>query len=144
MQCGDNIESLIDALYPGIAQINPVQDNDDYFQEHTILSARNDDVDSVNQSVLEKFPGHEFTSFSVDTMQNEQGVDVSNQQYPTEFLNSINASGMPLAKLHLKKGVPLMTLQNMDPANGICNGTLTDPMTVSLVHTSVAIPHHVP
>ena len=56
-------------------------------------------MDSVNHSVLEQFPGQEFTSFSVDTMQNEQGVDVPNQQYPTEFLNSLNVSGMPLAKL---------------------------------------------
>ena len=43
--------------------------------------------------------------------------------YPTEFLNSINASGLPLARLALKPGCPLMLLYNIDPTNGLCNGT---------------------
>ena len=43
--------------------------------------------------------------------------------YPTEFLNSINASGLPLARLALKPGCPLMLLRNIDPTNGLCNGT---------------------
>lgn len=43
--------------------------------------------------------------------------------YPVEFLNSLNASGLPLARLALKPGCPLMLLHNLDPANGLCNGT---------------------
>jgi ATP-dependent DNA helicase PIF1 len=43
--------------------------------------------------------------------------------YPTEFLNSINASGLPMARLALKPGCPLMLLRNIDPTNGLCNGT---------------------
>jgi ATP-dependent DNA helicase PIF1 len=43
--------------------------------------------------------------------------------YPTEYLNSINASGLPLARLALKPGCPLMLLRNLDPTNGLCNGT---------------------
>ena len=42
--------------------------------------------------------------------------------YPVEFLNSLNASGLPLAHLALKPGCPLMLLRNLDPANGLCNG----------------------
>ena len=30
---------------------------------------------------------------------------------------------IPLSKLELKKGVPLMLLRNLDPAKGLCNGT---------------------
>jgi ATP-dependent DNA helicase PIF1 len=43
--------------------------------------------------------------------------------YPPEFLNSINTSGLPLSKLELKVGCPVMVLINMDPGNGVCNGT---------------------
>ena len=43
--------------------------------------------------------------------------------YPVKFLNSLNASGLPLAHLPLKPGCPLMLLCNLDPANGLCNGT---------------------
>ena len=42
---------------------------------------------------------------------------------PVEFLNSLNASGHPLAHLTLKPGCPLMLFHNLDPANGLCNGT---------------------
>ena len=43
--------------------------------------------------------------------------------YPTEYLNSINVSGLPLAKLALKEGCPVMVLQNLMPQQGVCNGT---------------------
>ena len=43
--------------------------------------------------------------------------------FPTEFLNFINASGLPLACLTLKPGCPLMLLHNIDPTNSLCNGT---------------------
>ena len=41
--------------------------------------------------------------------------------YPIEFLNSLNASGLPLAHIALKPGCPLMLLHNLDPSNGLCN-----------------------
>ena len=43
--------------------------------------------------------------------------------YPVEYLNEINCSGLPLAKLELKKGCPVMILHNLDPANGVCNAS---------------------
>ena len=42
--------------------------------------------------------------------------------YPVEFLNSLNASGLPLAHIVLKPGCPLMLLHDLDPSNGLCNG----------------------
>ena len=43
--------------------------------------------------------------------------------YPAEFLNSLNASGLPLAHLTVKLRCPLMLLCNIDPSNDLCNGT---------------------
>ena len=43
--------------------------------------------------------------------------------YPVKFLQNFNVSGLPCAKLALKIGCPLMLLCNLDPANGLCNGT---------------------
>ena len=52
-------------------------------------------------------------------------VVVDNEQsYSIEFVNSLTASGLPLSKLALKPGCPLMLLCNIDPSNGLCNGTL--------------------
>ena len=43
--------------------------------------------------------------------------------YPLEYLNKINCSGLPLAKLSLKVGCPVMVLQNINPGDGVCNGS---------------------
>jgi hypothetical protein len=53
----------------------------------------------------------------------DRGVAIDYQPYPVEYLNSLNASGLPLARLALKPGCPLMLLRNLDPSNGLCNGT---------------------
>jgi ATP-dependent exoDNAse (exonuclease V) alpha subunit len=42
---------------------------------------------------------------------------------PVEYLNEINCTGLPLAKLEVKIGCPVMILRNLDPANGVCNGS---------------------
>ena len=43
--------------------------------------------------------------------------------YPVEYLNSINCSGLPLAKLKLKIGCPVMVLRNINAGEGVCNGS---------------------
>ena len=43
--------------------------------------------------------------------------------YPTEFLNTLSINGLPEHVLHLKIGVPIMLLRNLDPSRGLCNGT---------------------
>ena len=40
-----------------------------------------------------------------------------------EYLNVINCGTLPLAKLKLKIGCPVMVLKNLDAANGVCNGS---------------------
>jgi ATP-dependent exoDNAse (exonuclease V) alpha subunit len=118
----NTVRSLIDTIYPGISTIPADHDQDRYFLERTILSARNDDVDELNQMLLDKVAGEEVVYHSADSVVNEEGVD-SGFQYPVEYLNSIRASGLPLAKLALKIGAPIMVLRNLDAANGLCNGS---------------------
>ena len=101
--------SLIDAVYPGISLIPENHQQDKYFLEHTILSARNDDVDELNQMLLDKLSGEEKVFQSADSVVAEEGVD-SGFQYPVEYLNSVRASGFPLAKLALKVRSPIMVL----------------------------------
>jgi hypothetical protein len=114
-KCGSNtIESLSQTIYPDIN----VQQEDAYFAERTILSSRNDDVDRLNQSILEHFPGEEMEFTSSDSVEETEGM-----LYPTEYLNSVTCSGMPLSKLKLKIGSPVIILRNLNPQEGVCNGT---------------------
>jgi hypothetical protein len=48
---------------------------DKYFLERTILSARNDDVDDLDQKLLDKFLGEQTIFHSADSVVKEQGVD---------------------------------------------------------------------
>ena len=40
-----------------------------------------------------------------------------------EFLNSLTPNGLPPHVLKLKINCPVILLRNIDPANGLCNGT---------------------
>jgi ATP-dependent exoDNAse (exonuclease V) alpha subunit len=119
--CPENtVSSLIESIYPGIKELPHPPDS--YFAERAILSARNDDVDELNARVLNDFPGQVRVYHSADSIVND-GVDNAELLYPVEFLNSITASGLPLAKLALKVGCPVMIMRNLNPTEGVCNGT---------------------
>jgi len=122
MKCGESVDSLLDTVYPGITVLDPKENNDQYFLERTILNARNDDVDELNDKVLQRLNGPVITFCGADSVVTERGVD-GDVQYPVEYLNTINVSGLPLAKLKLKLGAPIMILRNIDPSQGLCNGT---------------------
>jgi ATP-dependent DNA helicase PIF1 len=123
MKCSNNtVASLVETIYPGISHL---QVGSAYFSEHTILSSKNVDVDSLNDYVLSQFPGEAKVFHSADfipSSEQSEGQDPM-LNYPVEYLNEINCSGLPLAKLELKIGCPVMILRNLDAAHGVCNGS---------------------
>ena len=122
-KCRENsVASLIDSIYPGLNTPNhPSQ----YFAERTILSSLNSDVDSLNSRALEDFPGPVQVFHSADSIPTAEqaGGEDPMVNIPVEYLNQINCTGLPLAKLEVKIGCPVMILRNLDAANGVCNGS---------------------
>ena len=117
----NTVQSLIDTIYPGVAT-NPQPDQ--YFADRTILCSWNDDVHELNKKILDSFPGVEKDYFSADSIPIGEGNGQQGDlMYPVEYLNTIQCSGLPLSKVTLKVGCPVMVLQNIDPSQGICNGT---------------------
>ena len=45
------------------------------------------------------------------------------QSYPEEFLHTLAPSGLPPHKLDLKEEMPIMLLRNLNPTQGLANGT---------------------
>ena len=80
-------------------------------------------MDDINGKMLSDFPGDmkEFPSADSVKENNEDGQ--GKLLYPVEYLNSIRCSGLPLHKLQLKVGCPVMILQNLNPGEGVCNGS---------------------
>ena len=121
-KCAENtIASLIQTIYPGVNQLPLPPDN--YFAERTILTSQNDDVDDINEEMLRQFPGEEREFMSADSVKGNGDNCEGELLYPVEYLNSINCSGLPLSKLKLKVGCPVMVLRNLNPGEGVCNGS---------------------
>lgn len=112
------LSDLIHTIYPNLLQ--NVRDPD-YIVRRAILCPKNEDVKFVNDTVLNAFPGDSVEYLSADTIQDAD--DEARQLYPTEFLNSFDASSLPPHRLVLKKSMPIILLRNLRPQEGLCNGT---------------------
>ena len=118
-ECGNSslnsIDELFESVYPNIKDHYL---NQQWLRDRAILAPRNDTVTCLNDKVLAEIPGQYTTYLSVDeTMDIQEATN-----YPTEFLNSLNPTGLPNHKICLKIGVPIMLLRNLDPPR-LCNGT---------------------
>jgi len=90
--------------------------------DHIILCPRNDEVYDISEAILQQFnPNAEVHMLrSVDSVSEKDGIY---HAYPTEFLQQLNAGGLPPALLCLKVGSPVILLRNLDPGEELCNGT---------------------
>ena len=105
------MDELIERVFPGIENGY----TDKYFVAHcAILTPINDNVDKINESIMDKFPGEGNTYLSVDSVA-EEDLDIA---YPTDFLNSITVSGMLPHAMTLKVGAPVMLLRNLRAGPG--------------------------
>jgi len=115
-----NLNGLINRIYPGIG--NSRAQDDQYFLDRIILCPRNDEVHNINNTILQQFnPTAEVHMLrSMDSVSEE---DRMYHAYSTEFLQQLNAGGLPPALLYLKVGSSVILLRNLDPGEGLCNGT---------------------
>lgn len=126
-----SINELIEKVYPNIAENYK---NHDWLFERAILAAKNDDVDKLNHQILNKIPEKMIEYNSIDTVtEEEQSVN-----YPTEFLNSLQPTGMPPHVLKLKIGSILMIIRNLNPPK-LCNGTriVVKKLTTNLIEATI-------
>ena len=107
-----NVDQCTEYIYPSFD--NSVR----VFAESCILVPFNEAVRTINHKCIETFPREikEYFSF------NSVCVGTEATHYPTEFLDSLELSGLPPHKLELKKGAPIMCMRNIDPPR-LCNGT---------------------
>ena len=82
------------------------------------MAPRNDIVEKINTSLMDKVPGESvvYRSFDQTTEESEACT------YPTDVLNSFNPPGLPPHELALKEGCPIILLRNLD-APRLMNGT---------------------
>eukprot|EP00267_Zea_mays_P057466 XP_023157502.1 ATP-dependent DNA helicase PIF1-like [Zea mays] len=111
----NDLDNLIDFVFPNL---NEKMSDSTYITSRAILSTRNDGVDMINAKMINRFQGEHMVYHSFDS-----AMDDPHNYYPPEFLNTLTPNGLPPHVLKLKIGCPVILLRNIDPANGLCNGT---------------------
>ena len=109
------INTLIEDVFPSL---HANARSREYMSTRAILSTKNDHVDDLNDKMISRFPGSEKLYHSFDSIED----DLQNN-YTIDFLNSITPNGLPPHVLRLKVNCPVILLRNLDPHNGLCNGT---------------------
>jgi hypothetical protein len=109
------INRLIKEVFPSLSANAK---SGEYMSSRAILSTKNDYVDELNSKMIDMFPGQEKVYHSFDSIED----DYSNN-YPIDFVNSLTPNGLPPHVLKVKVNCPVILLRNLDPHNGLCNGT---------------------
>jgi ATP-dependent DNA helicase PIF1 len=109
------INTLIEDVFPSL---HANARSREYLSARAILSTKNEHVDDLNDKMISRFPGEEKLYHSFDSTED----DLQNS-YTIDFLNSITPNGLPPHVLRLKVNSPVILLRNLDPNNGLCNGT---------------------
>ena len=110
-----SVEVLMNSVFPNI---QTHLKNHQWLCERAILAPKNINVNTINRQIQQQLPGETISYKSIDTAADDNAA----VQYPTEFLNSLEPSGMPPHNLQLKIGSPIVLLRNLD-APRLCNGT---------------------
>ena len=97
-----------------------------------ILTPCNEASFELNRRITGKLEGEGKIYSSIDSVDCDSEEEARN--YPLEFINNQTPSGMPPHELFLKIGTPIMLLRNLNPAQGLCNGTR---MVVTRLHDHV-------
>ena len=106
---------FIDHHLPDLAEH---MDDQDWLTKRLILAPSNEEVDLFNNLITQKLAGSEHVLNSADTLESEDLL-----RFNTEYLNAQNPKGFAPHRLVLKKGMPVTLLRNLNPKNGLCNGT---------------------
>lgn len=81
----DTFEGLVQSTFPEL--MHPSFDPE-IFTVRAILTPKNEDVDSINQVLINQFPGQSAIYTSFDSV-----VDDNCSNYPLEFLNTLCPGG---------------------------------------------------
>ena len=111
-----DLKTFCDKIYPNFEQ---KYKEEGYTQHRAILTPTNKIKDNINAYMMGRLPTEEVTLLSADSTVQPGDGDL----YPTEMLNSLQPQGLPSHKLVLRPGAVLRLMRNLNPKDGLCNGT---------------------
>lgn len=117
------------------SDIHTCSSNASSITSRVILTTKNDFVDEMNDMLIAQFPGDSITYVAFD-----ETVETNDQTQYEDFLHTLHPAGLPPYKLTLKKNCPVMLLRNLNPSEGLCNGTrlLCDDLQKHVISATIA------
>ncbi|XP_062104302.1 uncharacterized protein LOC133815480 [Humulus lupulus] len=110
-----SLKNLINNIFPNLDEC---ASNTHMMIHRAILTPKNEYVDHINNLLIQQFPGNVTTYYSYD-----ENIDSTEQKIEEDFLHSYTPSGFPPHQLLLKLNCPITLLRNINPSEGLCNGT---------------------
>ncbi|GES99029.1 ATP-dependent DNA helicase Pif1-like [Rhizophagus clarus] len=116
-----NLANLIDFVYLNLTENSG---NINYMVGRAILTPKNIDVEIISDNIINRLSGKTKIYPSLDSIDSTENTsEQQSQVYSSEFLRSLKISDLPPGKLKLKIGILIILLQNLNPSEGLCNGT---------------------
>ena len=111
-----DVDAAVDFAFPHLA----LHYHDaSWIRDRAILAPHNATVQTLNDECLRRIPGEIVCLESANNAKFESEDDV----LPPEFLSTLEAGNLPPHHLRVKNGAALILLRNINPAEGLCNGT---------------------
>jgi hypothetical protein len=111
-----SMKSFCKQIFPGIEENIR---SPGWLEGRAIMAPTNKEVNTINELIMEWLPGESTKLSSADTLDNQNDAF----RFNVEYLNSLTPNGFPSHMLSLKPGMPLMLMRNINPKQGLCNGT---------------------
>ncbi|XP_075486353.1 uncharacterized protein LOC142525956 [Primulina tabacum] len=134
------MRALLDPKFSSVfPKIDDCTLNFSLYVKRAILTTKNEFVHEVNDVLINKFHGEETTYFSCDD--NTSNCVVPNQE---ELFHCLTPQGLPPHKLTLKINAPIILLRNINPTEGLCNGTrlLCKGFTTNVIYAEISVGIH--
>ena len=94
---------------------------EEYLSQRATLTTTHENVDHINDKMIKYLTSAtEHTYNSADSI---ASGDADQNLYHIEFLNNQNPTGLLPHQLKLKVNTPVILLQNLNPSQGLLNGT---------------------
>ena len=113
---GQSMKTFCDGVFP---DLNENIKNPSWLEGRAILTPTNKEVDAINDLMESRISGEGIKLKSADKVEDPS----DSYRFNVEYLNKLQPNGFPGHILSLKPGMPLMLLRNINPKEGLCNGT---------------------
>ncbi|XP_019231863.1 PREDICTED: uncharacterized protein LOC109212652 [Nicotiana attenuata] len=111
-------ESLDHLFAVTFSNVHTCSSNPFFADSRVVLTMKNDFVNEINDILIAKFPEKATTFVSFD-----ETVEPNDQSQFEDLIHSLNPASLPSYKLTLKENCPIILLRNLNPYEGLCNGT---------------------